>query len=82
VARPRVVALEDQLTALARSAHQVPDSTVASELAAAVGDVRRTLDEEVRAPEHPGTAALWAAHGATQRLEERVQLLASPASRG
>jgi hypothetical protein len=82
VARSRVVALEDQLTALARSAHRVPDSTVASELAAAVGEVRRTIDAEVRAPADQSTAALWAAHDATQRLAERLQVLASPAARG
>jgi hypothetical protein len=79
VARPSVVALEDQLTALARSAHRVPDSTVASELAAAVGEVRRTIDEEVRAPGDQSAAALWAAHDATQRLEARLQVLAPPA---
>ena len=51
VARPRVVALQDRLAALAKSAPDVADSTVASDLAAAVGDVRRTLDQEVQAPE-------------------------------
>jgi hypothetical protein len=82
VARPQVMALEDQLTSLARSAHHVPDSTVASELAAAVADVRRTLDDEVRAPEHQATATQRAAHDATERLAARLQVLASPAPGG
>jgi hypothetical protein len=57
----------------------VRDSTVASELGAAVGEVRRTIDEEVRAPRDQSAAALWAAHDATQRLEARLQVLDPPA---
>jgi hypothetical protein len=82
VARPGVVALQDRLAALARSAQGVADSTVASDLAAAVGDVLRTLDQEVRAPEGQGAAALRAAQDAAQRLEAHLNALASPSPPG
>jgi hypothetical protein len=77
-----VVALQDRLAVLARSAHGVADSTVASDLAAAVGDVLRTLDQEVRAPEGQGAAALRAAQDAAQRLEAHVNAPAAPSPPG
>jgi hypothetical protein len=82
VARPGVVALQDRLSALARSAPAVADSTVAADLAAAVGDVLRTLDLEVQAPPEQGAAALRAAQDAALRLKEHVTVLGSPSPPG
>jgi outer membrane biosynthesis protein TonB len=82
VARPGAVALEDRLAALARSAPDVADSTVAADLAAAVGNVVRTLDQEVRAPEGHGEAALRAAQDAVQRLEAHLDALGAPSPPG
>jgi hypothetical protein len=82
VAKPGVVALQDQFAALARSAPDVADSTVASDLAAAVGDVLRTLDQEVQAPDEQSAAALRAAQDAVLRLEQRLSALGSPSPPG
>jgi hypothetical protein len=76
------VALQDQFAALARSAPEVADSTVASDLGAAVGDVLRTLDQEVQAPEEQGAVALRAAQDAALRLEERLNALGTPSPPG
>ena len=82
VARPRVADLEERLAALARSAPDVAGSTVASDLAGAVGDVRRSLDEEVRAPDEASAAALRAAQDAAQRLEVHLAATAPPSPPG
>ncbi len=82
VARPRVVDLEARLADLARSAPDVAGSTSASDLAAAVGDVRRTLDEEGRAPDESRVGALRAAQDSARRLELRLSEAASPPPSG
>jgi hypothetical protein len=82
VARPRVADLEERLAALARSAPDVAGSTAASDLAGAVGDVRRSLDEEVRAPDEASAAALRAAQDAAQRLEVHLAATAPPSPPG
>jgi hypothetical protein len=82
VARPRVADLEERLAALARSAPDVAGSTVASDLAGGVGDVRRSLDEEVRAPDEASAAALRAAQDAAQRLEVHLAATAPPSTPG
>ena len=82
VARPRVADLEERLAALARSAPDVAGSTVASDLAGAVGDLRRSLDEEVRAPDEASAVALRAAQDAAQRLEVHLAATAPPSPPG
>lgn len=78
MAGPGVLALEDRLNELATSARDPDDAAVATGLAAAIGDLRRSLDQEVRTPDERSAAAvLDLARAAALRLEARLSELAA-----
>lgn len=78
MAGPGVLALEERLNALAASARDPDEAAVATGFAAAVGDLRRNLDQEVRTPDERSAAAvLDLARAAALRLEARLTDLAA-----
>lgn len=77
VAREQVVALEDELAALGRSAPDQQRAGTAEGLRGALADVRRSLDAEVQAPGEEAREALTAARQALVRLEDRLAVVAS-----
>ena len=75
---PGVLALENRLNELAASARDPEDAAVATGLGAAIGDLRRSLDQEVQTPDEPSAAAvLDLARAAALRLEACLSDLAA-----
>jgi hypothetical protein len=82
VARPGLLALEDQLAGLARSAPEEHLAADADGLRDALSQVRQSIDEEVRASGIEADSALYAARNAVRRLDERLAVVTSPTHRG
>jgi hypothetical protein len=77
VARDQVVALEDEVSALGRSAPDEQRAATAEALRGALADVRRALDAEAEAPGEAAREALTAARQALARLEDRLAVVAT-----